>query len=125
VSDAGVIERLVGARLYVERVTRTTTEGGLHLPQTFSPSKRFGQRERMNAVPDYFLAKVLAVGPDEKSGLQPGDLTYVWSHAGAGGDKQRLWVGETVGDKDRLFINGEDGSYDPEKCDHLHVVVEP
>ena len=109
-------------QLYVQRIRATQTEGGILLPASFSPQKKFGARERMNSVPDYFLAKVLAVGPEERSGLQPGDHTYVWSYAD--GDGSKLYTGESVGEKDKLFIKGESGR-NGEKCDHLGVVVEP
>jgi hypothetical protein len=114
--------RPIGAGLYVQRVRATQTEGGILLPATFSPQKKFGAREKMNSIPDYFLAKVLAVGPEERSGLQPGDHTFVWSFAD--GDGSRLYTGDSVGEKDKLFIKGETGR-SGERCDHLCVVVEP
>ena len=118
-SEPNVI-RPIGAQMYIERVPRLQSDGGIHLPETFN--YRFSARQKMNAIPDYFLAKVLAVGPDERSGLQPGDHTLVWSYAG--GDGAKLYVGESVGEKNRLFIRGETGQ-GGEKCDHLCVVVDP
>lgn len=113
----------LGDRLYVQRIRETHYEGGIiHKPETFSPQKKFGARERMNAIPDFFLAKVLAVGPDERSGLKPGDHTLVWSYAD--GDGSKLYTGESVGEKDRLFIKGDSGAAG-EKCDHLGVAVDP
>ena len=117
--DPNVI-RPLRDQLYVQRVRPTQTEGGIVLPATFN--YRFSARQKMNAVPDYFLAKVLAVGPEERSGLQPGDHTFVWSYAD--GDGSKLYVGESVGERDRLFIKGESGK-SGDKCDHLGVVVEP
>lgn len=123
-NEQGPFIRPIGARMYVERVKETHWRDSIVLkPETFAPQKKFGARERMNAIPDFFLAKVLAVGPEEKSGLQPGDHTLVWSYAD--GDGSKLYTGESVGEKGRLFINGEEAGGAGEKCDHLAVLVEP
>lgn len=113
-SDPNVI-RPLRDQLYVQRIRPTQTEGGILLPETFKAGKSgLSARQKMNAVPDFFLAKVLAVGPEERSGLQPGDHTFVWSYAD--GDGSKLFTGENVGEKDKLFITTKD---------HLGVAVEP
>lgn len=120
-NDPNVI-RPIGAKMYVERIRPKKTEGGLHIPETFKAGKNgLSARERMNGIPDYFLARVLAVGPEERSGLQPGDHTFVWSYAS--GDGSKLYTGDSVGEKDRMFITGDAGDHTTQ--DHLGVLVEP
>lgn len=89
--------------LYVERVRREKTAGGIVIPQTFDhrhrPSLKFG------AIADHFEAKVLAVGPDVRE-VRPGDHVLVWTYAGAG--EKRLWTGEPGDSKDRLFVRCPD-----------------
>lgn len=116
--DPNVI-RPLGARIYVEKIIPKMSDGGIHIPESFD--FKFSAKKKHDAIPDYFVAKVLAVGPDERSGLQPGDHTLVWTHAE--GDGSKLWTGESVGEKNKFFINGTEGPHD-EKCDHLGVLVE-
>ncbi len=92
-------------QLYVQRLRESVSAGGIIFPETFSPKKKFGARERMNAVPDHFRAKVLATGPDVRE-LAQGDEVLVWSYAD--GDGSKLWTGEGVGEKDKLFIKADD-----------------
>ncbi len=97
--------------LYVERIPERTSPGGIHLVETFRAGKSgLSARERMNAVKDHFMVRVLATGPDvqksEAAGLFQGDFALVWSFAG--GDGSKLMTGENVGEKDRLFIKPND-----------------
>lgn len=122
--------RPLGVQMYVEKIRPLKSESGaLHLPESFD--FRFSAKMKHDAIPDFFLAKVLAVGPEERSGLQPGDHTFVWSYAEH--SKLRtdtsagLMTGESVGEKNRFFINGTKNLYrdkPDEKCDHLNVVVD-
>ncbi len=97
--------------LYVERIKETKTTGGILLPETFKAGKSgLSARQKMNAIKDHFLVKVLATGPEvqksEASGLFQGDHALVWSYAE--GDGSKLFTGETGGEKDRLFIKPGD-----------------
>lgn len=116
--DPDVI-RPLGVQMYVEKIRPLISDGGIHLPESFD--HKFSAKKKFDAIPDYFIAKVLAVGPDERSGLQPGDHTLVWTYAE--GDGSKMWTGVSVGEKNRFFIKGTAGPHD-EKCDHLGVVVE-
>jgi co-chaperonin GroES (HSP10) len=107
----GGVETVVPIRdnIYVERVPKRVTPGGIHLPETFRAGKSgLSARERMNAIPDHF--RVLATGPEvqksEAAGLFQGDHALVWSYAK--GDGTKLYTGESVGEKDRLFIKPND-----------------
>jgi len=97
--------------IYVERVREKVTAGGIYLPETFKAGKHgHSAREKMNAVPDHFMARVLATGPavqrSEAHGLFQGDMALVWSYAD--GDGSKLYTGESVGERDRLFIKPKD-----------------
>ncbi len=97
--------------LYVERIRETVTPGGILIPESFRAGKSgHSARLKMEAVRDYFLARVVATGPDvaksEVSGLEQGDHAFVWSYAD--GDGSKLFTGETVGEKDHLFIKPKD-----------------
>ncbi len=93
--------------LYVEKIRPTHSPGGLlHLPSTFRAGKGgHSAREKMNATADHFPAKVLAVGPQVRE-VKPGDTVLVWTFAE--GDGSKLWTGDSVGEKDRLFIKPDD-----------------
>ncbi len=104
-SDPNVIRPLRDG-LYVERMRETVTQGGIVLPETFKAGKNgFSARQKMNAVADHFRAKVLAVGPDVRE-LSQGDEILVWAFAE--GDGSKLYTGESVGDKGKLFIKADD-----------------
>ncbi len=97
--------------LYVERQRQKVTPGGILLPDTFKAGKSgFSARQKMNAVADYFLAKVIATGPEvsksEVAGLGQDDHCFVWSYAD--GDGSKLFVGESVGERDRIFVKPKD-----------------
>ena len=101
----------VGEWIYVERIRRTHTDGGIHLPQTFKAGKHgYSAAQKMNAVQDHFMVRVLATGPEvpnsEAAGLQQGDYALCWAFAE--GDGARLWTGESSGEKDRLFVKPSD-----------------
>lgn len=122
-NDSPDFIRPLRAQMYVERVVETHWRDTIIIkPETFAQTKRFSAREKFNAIPDYYLAKVLAVGPEERSGLQPGDHTMVWSYAD--GDGSVLYSGKSVGERGRLFINGYSGPEDTERCDHLNLKVD-
>lgn len=105
-SDPNVI-RPLRDQLYVQRLKQTHYEGGVILkPETFKAGKNgFSAREKMNGIPDYFPAKVLATGPDVRE-LSQGDEVLVWSYAD--GDGSKLYTGESVGEKDKMFIKMDD-----------------
>jgi co-chaperonin GroES (HSP10) len=97
--------------LYVERLREKESPGGIIFPETFKTGKGgFSAREKMNAVKDHFMVRVLATGPEvqrsEVSGLFQGDHALVWSYAA--GDGSKLFTGESVGERDRLFIKPND-----------------
>lgn len=101
----------VGTWIFVRKIRKTITAGGIHLVQAFKAGKHGSSaREKMNAVPDYFEAVVLATGPEvrtsEAAGLEQGDRCLVWSYAE--GDGSRLYTGEDVGMRDHLFIRPSD-----------------
>lgn len=105
----------VGSWIYCERIRKTRSDGGLiHLPQTFKAGKHgYSAREKMNAVSDTFLVRVLATGPEvarsEAAGLEQGDHALVYSFADAIDDPNSgLWTGESSGESDRLFIRPSD-----------------
>lgn len=77
--------------VYVERIKREMTAGGLHIPQTFVCGKHgHAAGTRIQATPDYFEAEVLAIGPDVRE-LEPGDRCYVFTFAD--GDGSNLYTG--------------------------------
>ncbi len=119
-SDEPNVIRPIGAKMYVEKIIPKTSHGGIHIPESFD--FKFSAKKKHDAIPDVTLVRVLAVGPDERSGLQPGDMTYIWTYAS--GDGSKLWTGEGVGEKNRFFIKGHAGPHS-EDCDHLNIVVEP
>jgi co-chaperonin GroES (HSP10) len=104
-SEPNVI-RPMGDRLYVQRIRETVTAGGIVLPETFKAGKNgFSARQKMNAVKDTFHARVLATGPDVRE-LAQGDEVIVYSFAD--GDGSKLYTGDAVGEKDKLFIKMDD-----------------
>ncbi len=97
--------------IYVEKIVETETAGGIVIPGSFD--YRFSARLKFGAIPDYFRAKVLAVGPNKRElmdsegqALAYGDEVYVYSYAG--GDGSKLMTGESVGEKGRCFIKPDD-----------------
>ncbi len=97
--------------LYVERLRPKRTPGGILLPEAFRAGKSgLSARERINSIPDLFLVRVLATGPEvqksEAHGLFQGDHALVWSYAA--GDGSKLYTGESSDEKDRLFIKPND-----------------
>lgn len=104
-SEPNVI-RPLRDQLYVQRIRETASAGGIILPETFKAGKNgFSARQKMNAVPDHYRARVLATGPDVRE-LAQGDEVLVWSYAD--GDGSKLYTGEGVGEKDKLFIKMDD-----------------
>ncbi len=108
--------------LYVEKIPRLKSSGGIHLVEVFKAGKSgLSARERMNAIPDYFMVRVLATGPEvqksEAAGLFQGDHALVWSYAA--GDGSKLMTGDGSGEKDRLFIKPNDVvcAIDPTWCE--------
>lgn len=96
----------LGSRLYVERIRPAVTPGGIHLPETFKAGKHGSSaRQKVNAIEDTFRATVLAIGPDVRE-LSPGDIVVVFSFAE--GDGSKLYTGESVGEKGRMFIGLDD-----------------
>lgn len=93
-------------RLYVQRLREKVSAGGIHFPETFRAGRHgHSAREKMNAVRDTFHAKVLAVGPDVRE-LTQGDEVVVYSFAE--GDGTKLYTGDSVGERDRMFIGIDD-----------------
>lgn len=92
-------------RIYIQRLRVAESSGGIIFPATFRLKKQFSARERLNSVPDLFHAIVLAVGPDVRE-LSQGDEVIVYSFADSDGSK--MYTGESVGEKDRLFIGPDD-----------------
>ncbi len=97
--------------LYVEKVIERLSPGGIHLVECFKAGKSgLSARQRINAIKDHFLVRVLATGPEvqksEAAGLFQGDHALVWSYAE--GDGSKLYTGESGGEKDRLFIKPGD-----------------
>ncbi len=104
-SEPNVI-RPLRDQLYVQKLVETHYGSGIIVkPSTFSPKKKFSARERMNAVSDTFHARVLATGPDVRE-LAQGDEVIVYSFAD--GDGSKLYTGDSVGEKDRIFIRMDD-----------------
>ncbi len=101
----------IGTWIYVERIPEKVSPGGIHIPETFRAGKSgLSARERINSIKDHFLVRVLATGPEvqksEAHGLFQGDHALVWSYAA--GDGSKLYTGESVGEKHRLFIKPND-----------------
>jgi co-chaperonin GroES (HSP10) len=97
--------------IYIERSIEKQSAGGIIFPETFN--YRFSARLKMNAIPDVFRAKVLAVGTDTRElrdgdgvAIAYGDEVYVYSYAE--GDGSKLYTGESVGEKSRIFIKPKD-----------------
>lgn len=100
-----------GTWIYVERIRKTETDGGILIPATFD--HKHSARRRLGAVADHFLVRVLATGPEvarsEAAGLEQGDHALVYSYAEQMDDAHRgLWTGESTGERDRLFIRPGD-----------------
>jgi hypothetical protein len=104
-TDPNVI-RPTGSNIYIQRIRPKMTPGGLHLPETFKAGKNGrSKREEFAAIPDTFHAHVLAVGPDVRE-LAQGDEVIVFSYADSDGSK--VFTGESVGEKDKIFIKPDD-----------------
>lgn len=88
--------------LYVRRVKREKTAGGILIPAAFDhhnkPSLRVG------AVPDYFEAEILAMGPEVRE-VTVGAHVLVKTWAGT--DKRALYAGEAIDDQ-HLFVRYPD-----------------
>ena len=95
-------------QVYIERIRPTESPGGILFPQAFKAGKGgHDVRLKMAAVPDYFPAKVLALGPDVRPGeLSEGDEILVFAYAE--GDGKKLWTGEGAGERDKMFIKYPD-----------------
>lgn len=92
-------------RIYIQKLRVAESKGGIIFPETFKLRKQFSARERLNSVPDLFHAIVLACGPDVRE-LAQGDEIIVYSFADSDGSK--MYTGESVGEKDRMFIGPDD-----------------
>jgi co-chaperonin GroES (HSP10) len=90
--------------VYVEKIEPEVLASGIILP-TKGAFMGHSARMKMNATPDYFHAKVIAIGPDVKE-LALGDEVYV--HTFAEGDGSKLYTGENVGEKRRLLVKYPD-----------------
>lgn len=82
----------------VERMRERASPGGILFPRAF---KRKHPSEKHKYVPDYWRARVKAVGPDVQ-GLSDGDevLIYTWSENGKGQLHMGLYTGIPVGKGD-------------------------
>ena len=89
--------------VYVERLRPKTTDGGIHIPETFEA--KHSARLKTAATPDYFPAKILSIGPLVRE-LLPGDTVLVYTYAE--GDGKKLYTGENVGERDRMFVHYPD-----------------
>jgi co-chaperonin GroES (HSP10) len=87
--------------VYVERIRPEATPGGILIPQTFD--HKHSARLKTAATPDYFPARVLAVGPQVRD-LKEDDHVFVWTYAE--GDGSKLFTGDAEGalGKDRMFV---------------------
>lgn len=93
-------------KIYIQRLREEQSSGGILFPSCFKAGKNgFSAREKINAVPDTFYARVLAVGPEVRE-LAPGDEVIVYSYAA--GDGKQLWTGTSVGERDKIFIDPDD-----------------
>ena len=95
--------RAIGEHIYIQRLRVAESKGGIIFPQSFSPSKKFSARERLNAVPEMFHATVLSCGPRVRE-LSQGDEIIVYSFA----RDESLYTGVSVGERDRMFIESDD-----------------
>ncbi len=85
--------------VYVEKIPRLMSEGGIHIPQAF---KARGPGSRLQGVQDFFHAKVLAVGPEAQRDVAVGDEALVYTFAE--GDGTTLYTGDSVGERNRMFV---------------------
>jgi co-chaperonin GroES (HSP10) len=89
--------------VYVERVRQETSEGGIVLIQDYKA--RRGKRLTMQAQPDMWRGRVLAVGPKVPDLLEGHEvLVYNW----ADDPGQQLFTGVSAGEKDRVFVRYPD-----------------
>lgn len=95
--------RAIGDHIYIQRLRVAESKGGIIFPETFSLSKKFSARERLNSVPELFHAIVLSVGPRVRE-LSQGDEIIVYSFA----RDESLYTGISVGERDRMFIQPDD-----------------
>lgn len=95
--------RAIGKHIYIQRLRVAESAGGIIFPATFSLSKKFSARERLNSVPELFHAIVLSCGPRVRE-LSQGDEIIVYSFA----RDESLYTGVSVGEKDRMFIEPDD-----------------
>jgi len=86
--------------VYVEKIRRTRSGGGIEIP-IFGAFCGHSAKKKMAATPDYFPARVLAIGPDVKE-IKPGDEVLVYTFAE--GDGSKLYTGENVGERERLMV---------------------
>jgi len=86
--------------VYVEKIRRTRSGGGIEIP-IFGAFCGHSAKKKMAATPDYFPARVLAIGPDVKE-IAPGDEVLVETFAE--GDGSKLYTGENIGEQDRLMV---------------------
>ena len=101
--DAPRALRAIGNHIYIQRLRVAESKGGIIFPATFSLSKKFSARERLNSVPELFHAIVLSCGPRVRE-LSQGDEIIVYSFA----RDESLYTGVSVGEKDRMFIEPDD-----------------
>lgn len=89
--------------VYVEKIALETTKGGIVLP-IFGAFMGHSARKKTAATPDYFKARVLAVGPEVRD-IVEGDEVIIHTYAEGGGTK--LFTGENVGEKRRLMVKAD------------------
>ena len=94
-----------GEWLYVEKIIPEKTESGLlFIPSTADYKKN--PRLRFANIDNTFRARVLSVGSRVSEPIYQGDEIVVWTFAE--GDGSRLYTGENVGEKRKMFIKQSD-----------------
>lgn len=99
------MHRMILLKNYVliRRIRPQQTKGGLFVPQTFDHKHR--PVLKLNGMPDYFLAEVVAAGPEARD-IDRGDLALVYTFAD---DTSRsTYVGEAKLDEDLLIVRYPD-----------------
>ncbi len=97
------VERMPGLGCTLNADGDTVTAGGIILPRAF---KRKHPSQKIGAVPDFFRARVVGVGPDVPAGeLSPGDEVLVFSFQAS--EKEGLYTGTDAG-AGRLFVDYPD-----------------
>lgn len=104
-ADGPRVLKAHGEWLYIEKIVELKTESGLlHIPQTFDAGS--SPRKKFQAVKDTFRARVLSVGSRVTEPIRQFDEIIVYTFAE--GDGSKLYTGENVGEKRRMFIKAKD-----------------